>query len=96
MSCSVPPSRSISTSIGFTCAVGETVTLPHPPLPAAGVSIGMERGCHQNDSLADGWIRRPIQRLQPPAEGGVGRRAAEFDHRPQHLEGPQPEVSSAV
>ena len=56
----------------------------------------MERGCHQNDSLADGWIRRPIQRLQPPAEGGVGRRAAEFDHRPQHLEGPQPEVSSAV
>ena len=35
-------------------AVGETVILLHPPLPLVGVSIGMERGCHQNDSLADG------------------------------------------
>ena len=35
-------------------AVGETVTLLHPPLPLAGVSIRMERGCQQNDSLADG------------------------------------------
>ena len=26
---------------------------PHP-LPLLGVSIGMERGCQQNDSLADG------------------------------------------
>ena len=25
-----------------------------PPLPSVGVSIGMERGCHQNYSLADG------------------------------------------
>ena len=27
-------------------AVGETVILLHPPLPLAGVSIGMERGRH--------------------------------------------------
>ena len=30
-------------------AVGETVILLHPPLPVAGVSIGMERECQQND-----------------------------------------------
>ena len=35
-------------------AVGETVILLHPPLPLAGVSIRMERGRQQNDSLADG------------------------------------------
>ena len=35
-------------------AVGETVILLHPPLILAGVSIGMEMGCQQNDSLADG------------------------------------------
>ena len=35
-------------------AVGETVILLHPTLPLAGVSIGIKRGCHQNDSLADG------------------------------------------
>ena len=35
-------------------AVGETVILLHPPLPLLGVSIGMERGCQQNDSIADG------------------------------------------
>ena len=35
-------------------AVGETVILLHPPLPLVVVSIGMERGCQQNDSLADG------------------------------------------
>ena len=28
----------------------EPVTLLHPPLPLAGVSIGMERGCQQNES----------------------------------------------
>ena len=41
-----------------TCAVGESsVTLLHPPLPLAGVSIGMERECQQNDrTLANGWI----------------------------------------
>ena len=26
-------------------AIGETVILLHPPLPLAGVTIGMERGC---------------------------------------------------
>ena len=35
-------------------AVGETVILLHPPLPLVGVSIGMEGGCQQNGSLADG------------------------------------------
>ena len=35
-------------------AVGETVILLHPPLPGVGISIGMEGGCQQNDSLADG------------------------------------------
>ena len=30
------------------------VILLHPPLPLVGVSIVMERGCHQIDSLADG------------------------------------------
>ena len=36
-------------------AVGESsVSLLHPPLPLAGVSIWTERGCQQNDSLTDG------------------------------------------
>ena len=35
-------------------AVGKTAILLHPPLPLVGVSIGMERRCQQNDSLADG------------------------------------------
>ena len=35
-------------------AVGETVILLTSPLPLVGVSIVMERGCQQNDSLADG------------------------------------------
>ena len=30
-------------------APDETVILLHPPLPLAGVSIVMERGCRQND-----------------------------------------------
>ena len=41
----------------FNLAVGETsVILLHPPLPLLGVSIGMGRGCQQNDSLADGYL----------------------------------------
>ena len=35
-------------------AVGETFILLHPLLPLVGVSIEKERGCQQNDSLADG------------------------------------------
>ena len=38
-------------------AVGEAVFLLHPPLPFAGVSIGMERECRQSDSLADGYLQ---------------------------------------
>ena len=34
-------------------AVGETVILLHPPLPLVGVSIGLQKGRQQNDSLAD-------------------------------------------
>ena len=37
-----------------TVAIGETVILLTSPLPLVGVSIVMERGCQQNDSLADG------------------------------------------
>ena len=48
--------------IGGDLAVGETfVILLHRPLPAAGVSTGMERGCQQNDSLADGYGRHIIE-----------------------------------
>ena len=35
-------------------AVGETVFLLHPPLPLSGVSIGMWRGCQQDEESADG------------------------------------------
>ena len=35
-------------------AVDETVILLQPPLPLVGVSIWMERGCQQNDSLVNG------------------------------------------
>ena len=35
--------------------VGEAVILTHPPLTSVGVSIGMEKGCQQNDrTLANG------------------------------------------
>ena len=44
-------------------AVGETVILLPPPLPSVGVSIVMERGCQQNDSLADGYSDRRFPRL---------------------------------
>ena len=42
-------------------AVGETVILLHLSLPLVGVSIGINfnRGCHQNDSLADGYCLEP-------------------------------------
>ena len=35
-------------------AIDETVILLHSPLPLVGISIGMERGCQQNDSLVRG------------------------------------------
>ena len=36
-------------------AVGESsVILLHPPLPLLGFSTGVQSGCHQNGSLADG------------------------------------------
>ena len=62
---------------GRLAAVGETVILLHPPLPSVGVSIRINRGCHQNASLADGyWRPRPsmacvacMARLTAPADG---------------------------
>ena len=39
-------------------AVDETVILLHPVLPLPGVSIAMERGCQQNDSLVNGYSSR--------------------------------------
>ena len=47
-------------------AVGENVILLHLPLPILGVSIVMERGCQQNDSLADGYPRR--RRTRPASK----------------------------
>ena len=44
--------ESVPSSVA-TLAVGETVILLHPPLPVLGVSIVMERGRPQNESLAD-------------------------------------------
>ena len=38
-------------------AGGETVILLHPPLPLVGVSTVMDRGCQQNDCLADGYTQ---------------------------------------
>ena len=32
----------------------ETVILLHPPVPLLGVSTGINRGCHQHDSLVNG------------------------------------------
>ena len=40
----------------FEVAVGETVILLHPPPTYADVPTVMERGCQQNDSLADGYM----------------------------------------
>ena len=49
----------LPTSLTSTAAVGETAILLHPPLPLAGVPIGITNGCHQNDSLADGYRSWP-------------------------------------
>ena len=40
---------------GAGLAVGETVIWWHPPVPSLGVSIAINRGCRQNDSLAGGY-----------------------------------------
>ena len=37
----------------YRCAPDEIVILPHPPVPLLGVSIGINRGCRQNDSLVN-------------------------------------------
>ena len=59
-------------------AVGETVILLHLPLPVAGVSIVMERGRQQNDSLADGYGHQDVgvvrQVLDHLLNCGRGRR----------------------
>ena len=58
-------------------AVGETVILLRPHLPVVGFSIWMERGRHQNESLADGHARRNQRGgaavcMQTNARGGGG------------------------
>ena len=58
------------TSPGRSLAVGETVILLHPPLPLVGVSIGKNRGCQQNDSLADGY-RSLVTRLTSERVGAI-------------------------
>ena len=64
-------------------AVDETFILLHLPLPLVGVSIVMERGCPQNDSLADGyhqgmifynsWFPTVDALLNPKANGPDGK-----------------------
>ena len=49
-----PPATRARVVAAAGVAVGETVMLLRLPLPVAGVSIEMERGRQQNDSLADG------------------------------------------
>ena len=48
------PQRDRGAKDALDLAVGETVSLLHPPLPLVGVSMGIERGCQHNGSLADG------------------------------------------
>ena len=57
------PASMLSTGMMISLAVGETVIPPHLPLPLAVFSIGMERGCQQNDILADGYLNR-IERAE--------------------------------
>ena len=66
--------------LGCRLAVGESsVILLHLPLPLAGVSIAMGRGCQQNDSLADG---RPADDLLAATAGPVVAVMVDVDSRP--------------
>ena len=68
-------------------AVGETVILLQPPLPLAGVSIGMSRGCQRNDRLArDGFRRRTRRPHRQPTRARRPRsRSRRRRHRPALL-----------
>ena len=44
----------VCTRVKALLAIGETVILMAPPVPLVVVSLGINRGCRQNDSLADG------------------------------------------
>ena len=48
------PAGEVRLDLDTPVAVDETVIPLHPPLPLVGVSIVMERGCQQNDSLVRG------------------------------------------
>ena len=63
---------------GALIAVGETVILLHPPLPLVGVSIVVERGCQQNDSLADGQALAVLRSL--PSAARFSRRGLQPIH----------------
>ena len=74
-------------------AAGETVILLHPPLPLAGASIAMERGCQTNDSLGCVILLHPPLHLAgdgdgegEPAKGLPRRRLEAPDHRRVGLE----------
>ena len=58
--------------LGLACAVGQTVILLHPPLPSAGVSTRMERGCQQNDRTPALVLVSPPTRSPHPAAGTFG------------------------
>ena len=63
LSSSIPAAPAVPLAVGETSGI-----LLQPPLPLAGVSIGMEKGCQQNDrTLADGQVP-----LQWQALGGGG------------------------
>ena len=47
--------ESVLKQVRHAVAPDETVILLHPPLPLVGVSMVMERGCQQNDSLVNGY-----------------------------------------
>ena len=65
---------------------GFHVSLLHPPRPLVGVSIRMERGCQQNDSLADGY--RNLHGVVPVR--------VHADLGGDVLKGTQPEVIGAI
>ena len=56
-----PVRQTLFRGVVRTVAVGETVILLHPPLPLARVLIWINRGCHQHDSLTDGYPSRVRQ-----------------------------------
>ena len=74
--CTSPRSRRAgrAQASGRCLAAGETVILLQPSLHLVGVSIVMERGCQQNDSLADGYRCPRGRRPHGPTRACASRR----------------------